>query len=75
MLEDLLITSISIYTLSDLGDSSNLFGSLSQSMKAKQNRCRGLGVLPIKFRSTNFLKLQEYLSLDDSEGKKRLHGV
>ena len=75
MLKDLLITSISIYTLSDLGDSSNLFGFLSQSMKAKQNRCRGLGVLPIKFRRTNFLKLQGYLSLDDFEGKKRLHGV
>ena len=32
-----------------------------------------LGVLP-KFQSKNFLKIQKYPSVDDSEGKKRLHG-
>ena len=28
-----------------------------------------------KFHSKNFLKIQEFASVDDSEGKKRLHGV
>ena len=42
--------------------------------KAKQNRCRELGVLP-KFQSKTFLKIREYPSADDFEGKKRLHGV
>ena len=39
--------------------------------KAEQNRCRELGVLP-KFHSKAFLKIHEYLSADDFEGKKRL---
>ena len=56
------ILHISIYTLGDLGDSSNLIGSLSRTMtlylyKAKQNRCRELGVLP-SFRVRTFLKYQ-----------------
>ena len=43
--------------------------------KAEQNRCLELGVLP-KFHSKNFLKiLQEYPSVDEIKGKKRLHGV
>ena len=42
--------------------------------KGEQNRCRELGVLP-KFRSKAFLKIHEYPSADDFEGKKRLHGV
>ena len=42
--------------------------------KEKQNRCRELGVLP-KSWSKNFLKRLEYLTVDDFEGKKRLHGV
>ena len=33
-----------------------------------------LGVLP-KFHSKAFLKIHEYPSADDFEGKKRLHGV
>ena len=33
-----------------------------------------LGVL-LKFQSKNFLKIKEYPSVDDSEAKKRLHGV
>ena len=47
--------------------------ALSQ-VKAEQNRCRELGVLP-KFHSKAFLKIHEYPSADDFEGKKRLHGV
>ena len=35
---------------------------------------RTLGVLP-KFHSKAFLKIHEYPSADDFEGKKRLHGV
>ena len=79
---------ISSYTLSDLGGSSNLIGSLSRTMmlyslcqavntfKAEQNRCRELGVLA-KFQSKNFLKMHEYASVDqyDFEGKKRLYVV
>ena len=42
--------------------------------KADQNRCRELGVLP-KFQSKTFLKIHEYPSADDFDGKKRLHGV
>ena len=38
------------------------------------HRCRELGVLP-KFQSKTFLKIHEYLSADDFEGKKRLHSV
>ena len=75
----------SIYmALSDLGDSSNPIGSLSRTMtlylprwavnKAKQNRGLKLGVLA-EFQSKKFLKIQECPSVDDSEGKKRLHGV
>ena len=37
--------------------------------KAEQNRCHELGVLP-KFHGKNFLKIQEYPSVDDFEGKK-----
>ena len=66
--------SVYIYTLGDLGDSSNLIGSLAGEYKAKQNCCRKLGVLP-KFQSKNFLKIQKYPRIDDSEGKKRLQGV
>ena len=41
---------------------------------AEQNRCRNLGVLP-KFHSKAYLKIHEYPSADDFEGKKRLYGV
>ena len=75
------IFDISIYTLTALGDSNNLIGSLSLTMtlfggeyKAKQNRSRKLGVLR-KLQSKDFSKIQEYPSVHDSEGKKRLHGV
>ena len=48
--------------------------ALGGECKAKQNRYRKLGVLPT-FQSNNFLKIQEYPSVDDSEDKKRLHGA
>ena len=47
---------------------------LGGECKAEQNRGPELGVLP-KFHRKNFLKIQEYPSVDDFEGKKRLHGV
>ena len=50
------------------------FTAVGGEYKAEQNRCRELGVLP-KFHGKNFLKIQEYPSVDDFEGKKRLHGV
>ena len=40
----------------------------------EQNGSRELGVSP-KFHSKKFLKIQEYPSVDDFEGKKRPHGV
>ena len=51
-----------------------IFTALSGEYKAEQNRCRELGVLP-KFHGKAFLKIHEYPSADDFEGKKRLHGV
>ena len=33
-----------------------------------------MDVLP-KFQSKNFLKIQEYLGVDDFEGKKRFRGI
>ena len=73
------ISFFSIYTLSDLGNSSNLIGSLSLTMtlyspKTEQNHCCELGVLP-RFHSKAFMKIHEYPSADDFEGQKRLHGV
>ena len=47
---------------------------LGGEYKAGQNRCPGLGVLP-KLHSKSFLKLQEFPSVDDFEGRERLHGV
>ena len=43
-------------------------------LQAEQNRSRELGVLP-KIHGKAFLKIHKYPSADDSEGKKRLHGV
>ena len=42
---------------------------LGGEYKAEQSRCRELSVLP-KFHSKAFLKVQEYPSVDDFEGKK-----
>lgn len=46
------------------------------TLKAEQNLCRELGLLA-KFQGKNFLKMQEYASVDayDFEGKKRLYVV
>ena len=52
----------------------DIFTTLRGKYKAEQNRCHELGVLP-KFHSKKFLKIQGYPSVDDFEGKKRLHGV
>ena len=51
-----------------------IFTTLGGEYKADQNRCRELDVLQ-KFHSKAFLKIHEYPSADDFEGKKRLHGV
>ena len=51
-----------------------IFTTRARQCKAEQNRCRELGVLP-KFHGKAFLKIHEYPSADDFEGKKRLHGV
>ena len=60
------------FAISDYSDV--IFTTLGGEYKAEQNRCRELGVLP-KFYSKAFLKIHEYPSADDFEGKKRLHGV
>ena len=57
-----------------ISDYDIIFTALGGEYKAEQNRCRELGVLP-KFDSKRFLKIQKYPSVDDFEGKKRLHGV
>ena len=57
-----------------ISDYDVIFTTLGGEYKAEQNRCRELGVLP-KFHSKAFLKIHEYPSADDFEGKKRLHGV
>ena len=81
-----IIYMFSIYTLSDLGDLSNLTGSLCRTMTLLH---RGHEAVNIKeneiavanwvfcqsFIARTFLKIQEYPSVDDFEGKKRLHGV
>ena len=48
--------------------------ALGGEHKDEQNRCRELVVLP-KSHSKAFLKIREYPSTDDFEGKKRVHGV
>ena len=60
------------FAISDYSDV--IFTTLGGEYKAEQNRCRELGVLP-KFYSKAFLKIHEYPSADDFEGKKRLHGA
>ena len=60
------------FAISDYSDV--IFTTLGGEYKAEQNRCRELGVLP-KFYSKAFLKIHEYPSADDFEGRKRLHGV
>ena len=57
-----------------ISDYDVIFTTLGGEYKAEQNRRPEMGVLP-KFHSKAFLKIHEYLSADDFEGKKRLHGV
>ena len=52
-----------------ISDYDVIFTALGGEYKAEQNRCRELGVLP-KFHSKAFLKIHEYPSADDFEGKK-----
>ena len=57
-----------------MSDYDVIFTALGGEYKAEQNRCRELGVLP-NFHSKNFLKIREYPSVADFEGKKRLDDV
>ena len=57
-----------------MSDYDVIFTALGGEYKAEQDRCRELGVLP-KFKSKAFFKIHEYSSVDDFEGKKRLHVV
>ena len=51
-----------------------MFTALGGEYRTEQNRSRELGVLP-KFHSKTSLKIREYPSADDFQGKKRLHSV
>ena len=57
-----------------MSDYDVIFTGLGGEYKAEQNCCRELGVLP-KFHRKAFLEIDEYLSANDFEGKKRLRGV
>ena len=70
-----LISDISIYTLSDLSDLSNLIGSLSLTIQqysppSEWIMCE-LGVFPI-FLENDLLKVDKILGLTFFKGKKRL---
>ena len=54
-----------------ISDYNVIFTALGGEYKADQNRCRELDVLP-KFHSKAFLKVHEYPSADEVEGKKRI---
>ena len=59
-----------------ISDYDLIFTALGDKYKAKEKIivCRKISFLR-KFHSKHFLKIQEFASVDDSEGKKRLHGV
>ena len=69
---------ISIYTLSDLGDLSNLIGSLSRTIQLKYSlpsewiMCE-LGVFPI-FLENDLLKVDKILGLTFFKARKDLEG-
>ena len=68
---------ISIYTLSDLGDSSNLIGSLSRTLQqysppSEWIMCE-LGVFPI-FLENDLLKVDKILGLTSFKARKYLEG-
>ena len=67
----------SIYTLSDLGDLSNLIGSLSQTIQQysppnEWMMCE-IGVFPI-FSDNNLLKVDKILGLTFFKARKDLEG-
>ena len=59
-----------------ISDYDVIFTALGGKYKAKEKNivCRKMSFL-WKFHGKNFLKIQEFASVDDSGGKKRLHGV
>ena len=76
MIQFLIIT-ISIYTLSDLGDLSNLIGSLSRTIQqysppSEWIMCE-LGVFPL-FLENNLLKVDKILALTFLKARKDLEG-
>ena len=71
------ISTISIYTLSDLGDLSNLIGSLSRTIQqysppSEWIMCE-LGVFPI-FLENDLLKVDKILGLTSFKARKDLEG-
>ena len=71
------ISTISIYTLSDLGDLSNLIGSLSRTIQqysppSEWIMCE-LGVFPI-FLENDLLKVDEILGFTFFKARKDLEG-
>ena len=68
---------ISIYTLSDLGDFSNLIGSLSRTIQQysppSEWTMRELGVLPI-FLENDLLKVDKILGMTFFKARKDLEG-
>ena len=59
-----------------ISDSDVIFTALGGKYKAKEKNivCPKMSFL-WKFHGENFLKIQEFASVDDSESKKRLRGV
>ena len=73
----IIIKDVSIYTLSDLGDSSNLIGSLSRTIQqysppSEWIMCE-LGVFPI-FLENDLLKVDKILGLTSFKARKYLEG-
>ena len=77
ILETRVISVVSIYTLSDLGDLSNLIGSLSRTIQqysppSEWIMCE-LGVFPI-FLENDLLKVDKILGLSFFKARKDLKG-
>ena len=77
ILETRVISEVSIYTLSDLGDLSNLIGSLSRTIQqysppSEWIMCE-LGVFPI-FLENDLLKVDKILGLSFFKARKDLKG-
>ena len=71
------LSSFSIYTLSDLGDSSNLIGSLSRTIQQYSPPSEWImcefGVFPI-FLENDLLKVHKILGLTSFKARKYLEG-